>query len=211
VSIRLMICDDHEVVRLGLKSLLEEVEQLEVVGEAQDGLEAVQMAGKLKPDLVLMDIRMGGMNGIEACQEIKKNNPGVKVIILTSYSDDEEVNKAIYAGADAYLMKEIGSNNLINTIFEVYSGRFILDGEVTKKVIGQLRKTPSQTMDQELLTPQELQILSLVAQGKTNREIAKTLKLTEKTIRNYVSNILNKLGLKNRTEATAYAIKNKLV
>ncbi|HHX49856.1 MAG TPA: response regulator transcription factor, partial [Clostridia bacterium] len=122
-----------------------------------------------------------------------------------------EVNKAIYAGADAYLMKEIGSNNLINTIFEVYSGRFILDGEVTKKVIGQLRKTPSQTMDQELLTPQELQILSLVAQGKTNREIAKTLKLTEKTIRNYVSNILNKLGLKNRTEATAYAIKNKLV
>ncbi|KUO48941.1 MAG: hypothetical protein APF76_09865 [Desulfitibacter sp. BRH_c19] len=210
MTIKIVISDDHEVVRLGLKSLLQEIEQLEVVGEAKDGMETIEMVSEMKPDMVLMDIRMPKMNGIEACKEIKRNYPNTKVIILTSYSTDEEIRKAILVGADAYLMKETGSNNLVNTIFEVYSGRYVLDHEITRKVIEHVRKIES-NLDEEILTPQEFQILALVAKGMTNREIAKTINLTEKTIRNYVSIMLNKLGLKNRTEATSYAIRNKLV
>lgn len=211
MSIKIIIADDHQVVRLGLRALLQEVEGLEVVAEARDGIETIEQVDNYSPDVVLIDIRMPKMSGINACSTIKKHRPETKVIILTSYSDNEEIHSAILAGADAYLLKEIGTNNLIETIQDVYAGNSVVDPSITKKILENYRVKNNTKPHEELLSPQEHLILSFVAQGKTNKEIAYLLKLSEKTIRNYISNILSKLGLKNRTAAAAYAIKNKLI
>ncbi len=209
-KIRVLIADDHEVVRVGLRSLLESVDDIQVVGEAASGIEAIERAEALQPDVVVMDVRMPEMGGIEACRAIRSANPNIKVIMLTSYSDDEAVFASLMAGAGGYVLKRIGTSQLIEGIRVVASGGSMLDPKVTGRVLERLREgdeTEDETV--EVLTDQERRILDLIAQGFTNREIAERLFLSEKTVRNYVSNILGKLQVSNRTQAAAYALRKK--
>lgn len=210
--IRVLIADDHEVVRLGLRSLLENVEEIEVVGEAGSGEEALARAGTLKPNVVVMDVRMPEMGGIEACRAIRSAYPEIKVIMLTSYSDDEAVFASVMAGASGYVLKRIGTAQLIEGIKVVAAGGSLLDPNVTGRVLERLRGGGESDEDDpaEELTEQEQRILDLIAQGLTNRDIASQLYLSEKTVRNYVSNILGKLQVSNRTQAAAYALRKKL-
>lgn len=213
-KIKVLIADDHEVVRLGLRSLLENVEQIDVVGEAGSGEEAFERVSVLKPDVVVMDVRMPEMGGIEACRAIRSAYPEIKVIMLTSYSDDEAVFASVMAGASGYVLKRIGSAQLIDGIKAVAKGGSLLDPTVTGRVLERLRGGDSDdAIGSELveeLTEQEQRILDLIAQGCTNRDIASQLFLSEKTVRNYVSNILGKLQVANRTQAAAYVLRKRL-
>ena len=210
--VRILIVDDHEVVRIGLRSLLERVPQFSVVGEADSGTRAVELTDQLHPDVVVMDIRMPELNGVEACRRIKARHPQVKVIMLTSYPDDEMVFGAVMAGASGYVLKQAGSTELVEAIRTVARGESLLDPSVTGKLLERMRSMGSEETahPHEKLNPQERRILALIAEGKTNREIAEALYLSEKTVRNYVSMILSKLGLANRAEAAAYAVRQNL-
>lgn len=210
--LRIMLVDDHEVVRLGLKSLIEHHPGFEVVAEAGSAKEAVEKAAGLHPDVILMDIRLPGASGIEACEEILAANPETKVIMLTSFAEDEMLFSAIRAGASGYLLKQIGGQELIQAIERVGRGEALLDPLVTKRVFAEMRKM---AQDEEAstfsgLTPQEMHVLQLVVEGKTNKEISELLFLGEGTVRNYVSSILSKLNVVNRTEAAAYAVLHNL-
>jgi two-component system, NarL family, response regulator DevR len=209
---RIIIVDDHEVVRLGLKSLLERHPQFDIVGEASTAREALEQVSRQRPDVVLMDIRLPGMSGIEACEEITKNYPETKVVMLTSYAEDEMLFSAIRAGASGYVLKQIGGEDLVKAIESVGRGEAMLDSAVTQRVFQEVRKA---VKDEEAsafanLSQQERHVLLLVSEGKTNREIAKLLFLGEGTVRNYVSSILSKLGVSNRAEAAAYAVEHNL-
>jgi two-component system response regulator DevR len=209
---RIIIVDDHEVVRLGLKSLLERHPQFDIVGEAATAREALEQVSRQKPDVVLMDIRLPGMSGIEACEEITKNYPETKVVMLTSYAEDEMLFSAIRAGASGYVLKQIGGEDLVKAIESVGRGEAMLDSAVTQRVFQEVRKA---VKDEEAsafanLSQQEKNVLLLVSEGRTNREIAKLLFLGEGTVRNYVSSILSKLGVSNRAEAAAYAVEHNL-
>jgi DNA-binding NarL/FixJ family response regulator len=209
---RLLIVDDHEVVRLGLKALLDHHVQFEVIGEASTAKGAVEMVNRYHPDIVLMDIRLPGASGIEATEEIVKNYPDCKVVMLTSYAEDEILFSAIRAGASGYVLKQIGGDDLIRALEAVSRGEALLDPAVTQRVIQEVRKA---VKDEEAsaftnLSQQEKHVLILVSEGKTNREIAKVLYLGEGTVRNYVSSILSKLGVSNRAEAAAYAVEHNL-
>lgn len=209
---RILLVDDHEVVRLGLKSLLERYPQFDVVGEAASGREALEATGLLRPDVVVMDIRLPGTSGIEACEEIVNRYPGTRVIMLTSYAEDEMLFSAIRAGASGYILKQIGADDLIHALEAVSRGEALLDPAVTQRVFQEVRKA---VKDEEAsafahLSQQEKHVLLLVSEGKTNREIAKVLFLGEGTVRNYVSSILSKLGVNNRAEAAAYAVEHNL-
>jgi len=209
---RLLLVDDHEVVRLGLKSLLEENAHYEVVGEAGTAKEAIEQTGRLRPDIVLMDIRLPGSSGIDACEEITKNYPDIRVIMLTSYAEDEMLFSAIRAGASGYILKQVGSDDLMRAIDAVGRGEALLDPAVTQRVFQEVRRA---VKDEEAsafasLSTQEKHVLLLVSEGKTNREIAKSLFLGEGTVRNYVSSILSKLSVSNRAEAAAYAVEHNL-
>ena len=209
---RLLIVDDHEVVRLGLRALLEHHVQFEVIGEASTAKGAVEMVNRHHPDIVLMDIRLPGASGIEATEEIVKNYPDCKVVMLTSYAEDEILFSAIRAGASGYVLKQIGGDDLIRALEAVSRGEALLDPAVTQRVIQEVRKA---VKDEEAsaftnLSQQEKHVLLLVSEGKTNREIAKVLSLGEGTVRNYVSSILSKLGVSNRAEAAAYAVEHNL-
>jgi two-component system, NarL family, response regulator DevR len=209
---RLLIVDDHEVVRLGLKALLEHHMQFEVIGEASTAKGAVEMVNRYHPDIVLMDIRLPGASGIEATEEIVKNYPDCRVVMLTSYAEDEILFSAIRAGASGYVLKQIGGDDLIRALEAVSRGEALLDPAVTQRVIQEVRKA---VKDEEAsaftnLSQQEKHVLVLVSEGKTNREIAKVLYLGEGTVRNYVSSILSKLGVSNRAEAAAYAVEHNL-
>lgn len=209
-KIRVLIADDHEVVRVGLRSLLDSVDDIQVVGEAASGEEAVERAEVLKPDVVVMDVRMPEMGGIEACRVIRSAHPEIKVIMLTSYSDDEAVFASLMAGAGGYVLKRIGTTQLVEGIRVVAGGGSMLDPKVTGRVLERLREgDEAEDEAVEVLTDQERRILDLIAQGYTNREIAEQLFLSEKTVRNYVSNILGKLQVSNRTQAAAYALRKK--
>ena len=212
---KVLVVDDHEVVRLGLVALIQRYPEFTVVGEAGAADEAVRKTGELKPDIVIMDIRMPNGSGIEACREICQLYPGTKVLMLTSYADDEAVLASIMAGAAGYVLKEIGSQSLISALKAVAKGGSHLDPGVTKKVLDRMRtlsQEPAQdTADSVGLTDQEKKILALIAEGKTNREIAEGVYLSEKTVRNYVSSILSKLNLSHRSQAAAYAIRNRMV
>jgi two-component system response regulator DevR len=208
----ILIVDDHEVVRLGLKALLERHPQFEVVGEAGTAKEAVEQVARLHPDVVLMDIRLPGSSGIEACEEITHNFPGTKVVMLTSYAEDEMLFSAIRAGASGYILKQIGGEDLIHALESVGRGDALLDPAVTQRVFQEVRRA---VKDEEAsafanLSQQERHVLLLVSEGRTNREIAKALFLGEGTVRNYVSSILSKLGVSNRAEAAAYAVEHSL-
>jgi len=209
---RIVLVDDHEVVRLGLKSLLERHPQFEVVGEAGSAREAVEQVASLKPEVVLMDIRLPGTSGIEACEEIVNKFPGTRVIMLTSYADDEMLFSAIRAGASGYLLKQIGSDELVRALEAVSRGEALLDPAVTQRVFQEVRRAVKEEEASAFahLSQQEKHVLLLVSEGKTNREIAKSLFLGEGTVRNYVSSILSKLGVNNRAEAAAYAVQHNL-
>jgi DNA-binding NarL/FixJ family response regulator len=209
---RLVLVDDHEVVRLGLKTLLERHPQFEVVGEAGNAKDAVDLVNRIKPDVVLMDIRLPGASGIEACEEITRNNSSTKVIMLTSYAEDEMLFSAIRAGASGYVLKQIGGDDLIKAIESVGRGEALLDPAVTQRVIQEVRRVVKEEEASAFsnLSQQEKHVLLAVSEGRTNREIAKALFLGEGTVRNYVSSILSKLGVSNRAEAAAYAVEHNL-
>ncbi len=209
---RILLVDDHEVVRLGLKSLLERYPQFDVVGEASSGREALEATGLLRPDVVVMDIRLPGTSGIEACEEIVNRYPATRVIMLTSYAEDEMLFSAIRAGASGYILKQIAAEEFVRALEAVGRGEALLDPAVTQRVFQEVRKA---VKDEEAsafshLSQQEKHVLLLVSEGKTNREIAKVLFLGEGTVRNYVSSILSKLGVNNRAEAAAYAVEHNL-
>ena len=193
---RIVLVDDHEVVRLGLKALLEHHPNFEVVGEAGAAKEAMEQVASLRPDVVLMDIRLPGTSGIEACEEITENYPDTKVIMLTSYAEDEMLFSAIRAGASGYVLKQIGADDLIRAIEAVGRGEALLDPAVTQRVFQEVRRAVKEEEASAFanLSQQEKHVLLLVSEGKTNREIAKALFLGEGTVRNYVSSILSKLG-----------------
>jgi two-component system response regulator DevR len=209
---RILIVDDHEVVRLGLKSLLEHHSQFEVVGEAGTAREAIEQVARHQPDIVLMDIRLPGTSGIEACEEITTNYPESRVVMLTSYADDEMLFSAIRAGASGYVLKQIGGNDLIRALEAVGRGEAMLDPSVTQRVFQEVRRAVKEEEAAAFvnLSQQEKHVLLLVSEGRTNREIAKALFLGEGTVRNYVSSILSKLGVSNRAEAAAYAVEHNL-
>lgn len=209
---RMLLVDDHEVVRLGLKALLEHHSQFEVVGEAGTAKEAIEKVALLKPDTVLMDIRMPGNSGIEACEEITKKFPDTKVVMLTSYAEDEMLFSAIRAGASGYVLKQIGGNDLIRSLEAIGRGEALLDPAVTQRVFQEVRRSGKgeEALAFANLSETEKKVLMHVSEGNTNREISKLMNLGEGTVRNYVSSILSKLSVSNRAEAAAYAVQHNL-
>lgn len=209
---RILLVDDHEVVRLGLRALLERHPQFEVVAEASTARDAIEQVEQYSPDVVVMDIRLPGGSGIEACEEISEKHPNTKVIMLTSYAEDEMLFSAIRAGASGYVLKQIEGEGLVRAIEAVGRGEALLDPAVTQRIFQEVRKAAKEEEASAFaaLTQQEKHVLMLVSEGKTNREIAKALFLGEGTVRNYVSSILSKLGVSNRAEAAAYAVEHNL-
>ena len=211
-DLRILLVDDHEVVRLGLKALLSRHPRFEVVGEAGSADEALAKARVQKPDVVVMDIRLAGKSGIEATREIVAVLPATKVIILTSFADDDLLMDAVAAGATGYVLKQIGSDDLVRALEAVGRGEALLDPAMMNKAFARLREAARKDRGEafKMLTEQEVRIITLVAHGRTNREIAGELYLSEKTVRNYVSSILGKLGLSHRAQAAAYAVEHGL-
>jgi len=208
-TVRIMVVDDHEVVRLGLVTLLARQAGYQVVGEAAGAAEAVEKAQVHKPDIVVMDVRMPDGSGIEACRQIRAELPATKVIMLTSYADDEAVITAVMAGASGYVLKQVGSGDLLRAIETVRGGGTLLDPTLTLKVLERMRAEAARAP--EPLTEQERNILTLIGEGKTNKDIAHQLFLSEGTVRNYVSSVLAKLGFTNRSQAAAYVARRKLM
>lgn len=204
--IRVLLVDDHEVVRMGLRTLLSRKPGLEVVGEAGSVAAAIEEAARVAPHVIIMDIRLPDGSGVEACREIRGSDPRAKVIMLTSYADEEAVLASIVAGASGYLLKQVRGQALIEAIETVARGGSLLDASVTNKVLERVRKMEMGGADEGLatLSERERRILSLIAEGKTNKEIAKEVFLSDKTVKNYVSSILTKLNLTRRSAAAAY-------
>ncbi len=210
--LRIILVDDHEIVRLGLRTLLARYGQFEIVAEASDAPEALAMVELHRPDVVVMDIRLPGKNGVEVTQEITELYPDVRVIMLTSYADEDVLFDAIAAGASGYVLKQIGSDDLVKALERVGRGESLLDPAVTQKVFQRVRQHARKAEDASFgaLTDQEIHILSLITEGMTNKEIAGRVFLSEKTVRNYVSSILAKLDLQSRAEAAAYAVRHHI-
>jgi two-component system response regulator DevR len=205
MTIRVFLLDDHEIVRRGVRELLEANDDIEVVGEAAtagDGLARIPAA---QPDVAVLDMRLPDGNGVEVCREIRSREPQVQCLILTSYSDDEALFDSIMAGAAGYLLKQIKGTDLVDAVRRVAAGQSLLDPQVTNRVLERLRKGPEEDERLARLTEQERKILDLIAEGLTNRQIAERMFLAEKTIKNYVSNVLAKLGMERRTEAAVFA------
>jgi two-component system, NarL family, response regulator LiaR len=205
--IRVLIVDDHEIVRKGIRALLATKRDIQVIGEAGDGVQAVAQAQKLQPDVVLMDLVMPKMDGIQATREITANLPGTHVLVLTSFAADEQVFPAIQAGALGYLLKDSGPQELVQAIRQVYRGEPSLEPSIARKVLAELSSPPKKPLTPDPLTARELDILRLIAQGQSNKEIAEKLVVAEETVHTHVSNILSKLHLASRTQAALYALK----
>jgi two-component system response regulator DevR len=205
VPVAVFLLDDHEVVRTGLQTLIESSDDLVVVGEAATAADALVRIPLTRPDVAVLDVRLPDGNGIEVCREIRSSLPEIACVILTSYADDEALIAAIMAGAAGYVLKQVGGSDLIEDIRRVSTGESILDPLLTEQVVKRLREGPEVDSRLTGLTPQERRILDLIAEGHTNRQIADTLYLAEKTVKNYVSNLLSKLGMERRTQAAAYA------
>jgi len=206
---RILLCDDHEVVREGLRGLIARQEGMTVVGEAGTMAEVVEAAARTKPDVVIMDVRLPDGSGVEACRAIREARPETKVIMLTSYADDEALFASIIAGASGYLLKQTRGQAVVDAVIAVASGRSLLDPDVTEKVLERVRQGRGDDPALGSLTEQERKVLAGLAEGHTNREISETLFLSEKTVKNYVSRILDKLGLSRRAEAAAYMAKHR--
>jgi DNA-binding NarL/FixJ family response regulator len=204
VTVRVFLVDDHEVVRRGVRELLEAEEDLEVVGEAGTAEEAYARIPVANPDVAILDVRLPDGDGVEVCREIRSKHPGIACLMLTSYADDDALFSAIMAGAAGYVLKQVRGTDLVDGIRRVGRGESLLDPSLTSRVLERLRHPPEQD---ELagLTGQERKILDLIAEGMTNRQIGEQLFLAEKTVKNYVSNLLAKLGMSRRSQAAAYA------
>lgn len=206
MTTRVFLLDDHEVVRAGLKHLLESAGDIEVVGEASNAASALARIPALKPDVAVLDARLPDGSGIEVCRQIRSSHPEINAIILTSFDDDEALFAAIMAGAAGYVLKQVTGQNLVDAIHHVAAGGSLLDPSVTAKVMERLRQgAPGEPDELKSLTAQERRILELVAEGLTNRQIGERLFLAEKTVKNYMSNVLSKLGLERRTQAAVFA------
>ncbi|GLB58726.1 response regulator [Cytobacillus sp. NCCP-133] len=212
MAIRVLIADDHHVVRRGLVFFLRTQPEIEIIGEATNGLEAVEMIGKSQPDVILMDLDMPVMNGIEATRKIKETHPEVKIMILTSFSDQDHVIPAIEAGASGYQLKDIEPDVLVKAIRQLMRGENQLHPKATSHLLTHLtNKNSSQRKPLEELTKREMDVLREIASGKSNKEIASALYITEKTVKTHVSNLLSKLELSDRTQAALYAVRNGLL
>ena len=211
-KISIVLVDDHEIVRLGLMTLINDQPGMEVVGEAGTSESAVQVIERLQPDVVLMDIRMPGGSGIEATRQITQRFPDVKIIMLSSFADDELLLRAIRSGAVGYVLKQVGNEELIRAITAVAGGEALLDPATTARLLSHVRATERQAEQDAFreLSGRELDVLVLLARGKTNAEIGKGLNLSEKTVRNYVSTILEKLNMTNRIELATYAVEHHI-
>jgi NarL family two-component system response regulator LiaR len=208
-KISILIVDDHPVVRQGLHSFLQLQDDLEIVGEAADGLEAVEKVAELLPDVVLMDLVMPRVDGIAAIRRITALSPSTRVLVLTSFSDDDKVFSAIRAGALGYLMKDSSPADLSESIRAVYRGEPSLDPDIAKKLMDHLSKGEEVIAEADL-TMREKDVLRLIARGNSNKEIAASLKISEKTVKNHVTNILQKLHLSDRTQAALYAVRRRM-
>jgi two-component system response regulator DevR len=212
-AIRLMIVDDHEVVRLGLRAAFELEADMNIVGEASNGAEALAKISILAPQIILMDVRMEKMGGIEACREIKSNHSQIAVLMITSYPDEEAVTASIIAGASGYLLKNVSRTELLKAVRAVAMGQSLLNPETAQRARSRMAAMADgrDIIQGEELTEREREVLALVARGYTNKQIAEKLSVSEKTARNHVSHILEKLGLSRRSEAAAYAVEHRLV
>jgi len=208
--IEILVCDDHDLVRAGIRTTLADEKDLRVVGEARDGSEAVALAERMKPDLVVMDVRMPVMDGIEACREVRSQVPETNVLMLTSYSDERAVLSALVAGASGFLLKDVRTADLVDAIRTVGRGGSTLDSSSAEAIVEQIHKGNIITEEERLvgqLTERELETLDLISEGLTNREIGQRLFLSEKTVKHHVSDLLAKLGLGRRVEAAGFAIR----
>ncbi|MBB6454071.1 NarL family two-component system response regulator LiaR [Salirhabdus euzebyi] len=210
MMIKVLFADDHEMVRIGVSAYLSSQHDIDVVAEADDGGQAVKLALELKPDIILMDLVMKEMDGIEATKQILQSWPEAKIIIVTSFLDDEKVYPALEAGATSYMLKTSKANEIADAIRATYQGQSILEPEVTGKIMSKMRQKPVEALHEQL-TEREKEILFLIAEGKTNQEIADQLFIALKTVKVHVSNILGKLQVQDRTQAVIYAFKNELV
>jgi DNA-binding NarL/FixJ family response regulator len=207
MTIRVFLLDDHEVVRRGLRELLETFDDMEVVGEAGTAEEGVSRIPPTRPDVAIVDMRLPDGDGVEVCREVRSRDPKIQCLILTSFDDDEALFDAIMAGAAGYLLKQIRGTDLVDAVRRVASGQSMLDPAVTTRVLQYVRHGDEEQERLERLTEQERKILDLIAEGLTNRQIAERMFLAEKTVKNYVSNLLSKLGMERRTEAAVFATK----
>jgi two-component system, NarL family, response regulator DevR len=205
MALRVFLLDDHEVVRSGLRSLLEAAEDIEVVGEAGTVEEALTRIPLILPNVAVLDVRLPDGSGVEVCREIRSSFPEIACVMLTSYADDEALFAAIMAGAAGYVLKQIRGNDLVDGIRRAGAGQSLLDPSITSRVLERLRDRPEEDPRLASLTNQERKILDLITDGQTNRQIAASLFLAEKTVKNYVSNLLTKLGMERRTQAATYA------
>jgi DNA-binding NarL/FixJ family response regulator len=209
VTIRIFLLDDHEIVRRGVRDLLEVEDDMSVVGEASTADLALARIPAARPDVAIIDMRLPDGDGVEVCREVRSRNPEVQCVILTSFADDEALFDSIMAGAAGYLLKQIDGNDLVDAIRTVASGQSLLDPTLTTRVLERLRKGPEEDPLLATLTTRERSILDLIAEGMTNRQIGEQLFLAEKTVKNYVSNMLSKLGMERRTEAAIFATRLK--
>ncbi len=211
--IKVLIVDDHQVVRQGLRTFLELQEDISVIGEADDGVTAVEMVNRLQPDVVLMDLVMPNMDGITATQKVRDTGLPIKIIALTSFSEDDKVFPAIQAGAASYLLKDVSPDDLVDAIHAVHHGEARLHPDITRKLMEQVSQTKNVAPEstENVLTEREREVICLVAVGRNNREIAEELFISEKTVKTHISNILGKLNLEHRTHLAIYAIKNNMV
>ncbi len=207
--IRLLLVDDHEVVRVGLKALLSRTKTIQVVGEAGTAAEAVAKASQLKPDVVMMDLRLPDSGGMKACRDIRSSRPDTRVLFLTSYADEAAITATLLGGAQGYLLKEIGGEALVRAITAVAEGQSVLEPSVTQPVLARMQAGLTPGAPSQGLSPQEQRVLALVAEGKTNKEVAAGLHLSEKTVRNYLSHIFEKLQITSRTQAAAFYLRQQ--
>jgi two-component system response regulator DevR len=205
--IRVFLLDDHEVVRRGLRDLLESDGDIEIVGESGTAREATARIPALRPDVAVLDARLPDGSGIDVCRDVRSVDPSISALILTSYDDDEALFAAILAGAAGYLLKQVGGHDLVDAVRRVAAGQSLIDPSLTARVLERLRNGPEENAELASLTEQEHKILALIAEGLTNRQIGERLSLAEKTVKNYVSSILSKLGLERRTQAAVLASK----
>ena len=211
-KIKVLVVDDHALLRDGLRRIFSLHDDLEVVGEAADGQAACALAKTCRPDIILMDINMPGMNGIEATRQIKRDIPEASIIALTIHDDEEYIYELVKAGVSAYLLKDIETYSLVETIRKVYRGESVFAPAITAKMLGEFRRLAARhSMPEEPLTRREIEVLILIARGKSNNEIGEELFISEKTVKNHITNIFRKLDVNDRTQAALYAVKNRMV